>query len=34
MGAIAVGLAGMLLLVAIRQRYDAPRREPSTGCRD
>ena len=30
MGAIAVGLAGMLLLVAIRQRYDAPRREPST----
>jgi uncharacterized protein (TIGR04222 family) len=30
MGAIAVGLSGLLLLVAIRQRYDAPRREPSS----
>ena len=32
MGAIAVGLPGLLLLVAIRQRYDAPRREPSTAA--
>ncbi len=30
MGAIAVGFAGLLVLIAIRQRYDAPRREPST----
>ena len=30
MGSIALGLAGFLVLVAIRQRYDAPRREPSS----
>ena len=32
MGAIALAIAGFLVLVAIRQRYDAPRREPSSAA--
>jgi hypothetical protein len=31
LGAAAVGLAALILLIGIRQRYDAPRREPLAG---